>query len=164
MNIKQFSILFGLLALLLSSLYAYRVNVPQAQKDALPIELTPSPENQNAEKLVYKNTSAEDIEVELPTVEGVTGKEFGIIGKARGPWFFEGTFPLEVQGADGGVLAVGYATALGEWMTEDFVRFVSEVKVPDTYSGPATVVLKKENPSGEPQRDASVSFTITIAP
>jgi hypothetical protein len=47
-------------------------------------------------------------------------------------------------------------------MTEDFVKFVSEVKVPDTYIGPATVFLKNDNPSGLPENEKSISFPITI--
>jgi hypothetical protein len=47
-------------------------------------------------------------------------------------------------------------------MTEDFVKFVSEVKVPDTYIGPATVVLRNDNPSGLPENEKSVSIPIII--
>lgn len=130
--------------------------VPQAE------EIPVTEEVAKTAKITYNNTSADVIAVELPYPGAVTGKEFGVIGKARGYWFFEASFPIEVLDKDGAVLATGIATAIGEWMTEDFVQFVSEIKIPESYTGPATIVLKKDNPSGEPQNDASISFPIVV--
>jgi hypothetical protein len=47
-------------------------------------------------------------------------------------------------------------------MTEEFVPFKLQVRVPESYIGPATIILKKDNPSGEVQFDASISFPINI--
>lgn len=110
----------------------------------------------------YKNASSDLIQVELPYPGAVTGKEFKIIGKARGYWFFEGTFPVELQTLDGNILGGGVATAEGEWMTEDFVSFSAEMQTPSAFIGPAILILKKDNPSGLPENDASMSFPITI--
>lgn len=114
------------------------------------------------EKITYNNATPDSISVELPFPGAVTGKEFSIIGKARGNWFFEASFPILILDKDGKVIFEGPATAQGEWMTEDFVPFKIDVKVPESYIGPATLVLKKDNPSGESQFDASISFPITI--
>ncbi|MFM2381326.1 MAG: hypothetical protein RLZZ76_93 [Candidatus Parcubacteria bacterium] len=130
--------------------------VPLLPENEVPVE------ESQTETITYTNASADLVTVELPLPGAMTGKEFGVIGSARGYWFFEGSFPIEILDKDGNVLTTGIGTALGEWMTEDFVKFVSEVKVPETYIGPATVVLKKDNPSGLPENDASVSFPITI--
>jgi hypothetical protein len=54
------------------------------------------------------------------------------------------------------------AQAQGDWMTEDFVPFKADIKVPDTFGGNATLILTKDNPSGLPEHDASISFPITI--
>lgn len=110
----------------------------------------------------YKNASADMIQVELPYPGAVTGKEFRIIGKARGYWFFEASFPVELTTPDGQILGGGIATAEGEWMTEDFVNFTAEMQTPSAFIGPAILILKRDNPSGEPENDASVSFPITI--
>lgn len=111
----------------------------------------------------YVNADADMIEVFTPNPGGVVGKEFLVIGKARGNWYFEGSFPIEVIGADGNQIAGGVATAQGEWMTTDFVEFKTDLlDLPSAYMGPATLVLKKDNPSGDPARDASVSLPITI--
>lgn len=110
----------------------------------------------------YVNASADLIQVELPYPGAVTGKEFTIIGKARGYWFFEASFPVELRTLDGNILGGGVATAQDDWMTEDFVNFTAEMQTPSAFIGPAILILKKDNPSGLPENDASVSFPITV--
>lgn len=111
--------------------------------------------------ITYINTSKEKIVVENPFPGAVTGKEFEIRGKAAG-WYFEASFPAKVLDKDGKVLWQGPAQAQADWMTAEFVPFKVTAKVPDSYIGPATLVLEKDNPSGEPQYDASISFPFTI--
>jgi hypothetical protein len=77
-------------------------------------------------------------------------------------WFFEASFPMRVLDKDGKVLANGFSQAEGEWMTEDFVPFKGNMKVPESYIGPATLILMKDNASGLPEHDASISFPIVI--
>lgn len=115
-----------------------------------------------AQKITYINSTSDSIVPELPFPGAVVGKEFSVIGKARGTWFFEASFPLEVLDKDGKSLATSYAQAEGEWMTENFVNFKGNIKVPESYIGPATLILKKDNPSGMLENDASISFPITI--
>jgi len=110
----------------------------------------------------YENASSDLIQVELPYPGAVTGKEFKVIGKARGYWFFEGSFPVQLTTLDGNILAGGIATAEGEWMTENFVNFSVEIQTPSAFIGPAILILKKDNPSGLPENDASISFPITV--
>lgn len=125
---------------------------------------TPSTDEDNNvdAKITYVNASADKITIELPFAGAVVGKEFGVIGKARGPWFFEASFPIELRDKDGKVLATTIATAQGEWMTEDFVPFKATMKAPISYIGPATLVLKRDNPSGLPEHDASMIVPITV--
>lgn len=110
----------------------------------------------------YVNASADDIRVELPFPRAVTGKEFTVVGQARGPWFFEASFPVQVLDKDGNQLATGIAQAQGEWMTTEFVGFTAQITIPQSYIGPATLVLKNDNPSGDPERDKSVRIPFTI--
>lgn len=113
-------------------------------------------------KITYFNSSADLIMVELPFPGAVVGKDFSVIGQARGTWFFEASFPIEVLASDGKILATGIAQAQGEWMTENFVAFKADIKIPETYIGEATLVLKKDNPSGLAEHEASISFPIVI--
>ncbi len=112
--------------------------------------------------ITYTNATNNLIKVELPFPGAVVGKEFSVVGQARGTWFFEASFPVEVLDKDGKSIAVGIAQAQSDWMTENFVPFKADIKVPQNYIGEATLVLKKDNPSGLPEHDASISFPITI--
>ncbi len=110
----------------------------------------------------YTAATADSIVVDFPFPGAVTGKEFSVIGKARGTWYFEASLPVVLIDPSGKVIATGIAQAEGDWMTENFVPFRAEIKAPSTYMGPATLVLRKDNPSGLPEHDASVSFPITV--
>ncbi len=115
-----------------------------------------------SQKIAYTNATDDDIQVELPFAGAVTGKQFSVIGKARGTWYFEASFPVLVLDKNGAVLFQAPAQAQGEWMTVEFVPFKIDITIPNNYIGPATLVLKKDNPSGDPSRDASMSIPITI--
>ena len=51
-----------------------------------------------------------------------------ISGRARGLWFFEGSFPIVLMDKYRNVIAEGHATAQGEWQTHDFVTFVGNLR------------------------------------
>ncbi len=111
----------------------------------------------------YTNASPDMIVVENPHPGGVVGKEFVVTGKARGNWFFEATFPIEIVSPNGAIIGGSFATAEGDWMTTEFVSFKSEIiDLPSAYIGPATLILRKDNPSGLPENDAFVSIPITV--
>ncbi len=112
-------------------------------------------------KPTYINATSGVISVSTPTPDSVTGKEFEVRGVARG-WYFEGSFPVEVLDKDGKILATTPAQAQSDWMTSAPVTFIAKIKIPNRYIGKATIILKKDNPSGMPKNDASMSFPITI--
>lgn len=113
--------------------------------------------------VAYVNTSSDEIQVDLPMPKGVVGKEFKIVGKARGgDWYFEGSFPVIIIDNSGKIIFESYASALDDWMTTDYVPFEGKVKIESNYIGEATLLLKKDNPSGLSEYDASCSFPITI--
>src|SRR3989344_6744359 len=60
-------------------------------------------------EITYTNASEDLIVVELPFPGAVVGKEFSVVGKARGNWFFEASFPVYVMDQNGKKLAVGIA-------------------------------------------------------
>lgn len=126
-------------------------------------KITPTDKMPQTDLITYTNTaSKENIIVDLPFPRAVTGKAFSVIGKARGSWYFEASFPVKVLDANGNALARGIAQAQSDWMTADFVPFKADIKIPDTYIGKARLVLEKDNPSGLKENNASMSFDFTI--
>jgi len=67
------------------------------------------------------------IRIESPRPGQEIASPLTITGEARGTWYFEGDFPVVLTDWDGRIIAQHYATAQGEWMTEDFVPFSSEL-------------------------------------
>jgi hypothetical protein len=94
-----------------------------------------------------------------------------ITGEARGPWFFEASFPITLTNWDGLIIAEGIATADGDWMTTEFVPFTATLTFTSPYQvGDASfmergsLILKKDNPSGLPENDAALEFPVRFAP
>lgn len=134
-----------------------------SSKNSKNTNVTPIDKAPQTEIIKYTNTaSKENIIVDLPFPGAVTGKVFSVIGKARGSWYFEASFPVKVLDAKGDMLAQGVAQAQSDWMTADFVPFKADIKIPDTYIGKARLVLEKDNPSGLKENNASMSFDFTI--
>lgn len=101
------------------------------------------------------------IRVFEPLTDAVLSSEFVVRGQARGVWFFEGNFGVEVYDASGNQLLKTYVESEGEWMTEDYVPFVRRLtltSVPVTETG--TVVFRKANPSD--RRDLDDALTIQV--
>jgi hypothetical protein len=101
------------------------------------------------------------ITVDTPQAGSTVAHAFTITGTARGSWYFEASFPIHLQNTSGTTIASTTARAQGDWMTEAFVPFQATINIPTTYSGPATIVLEKDNPSGLPQNAASIQIPIT---
>ena len=94
------------------------------------------------------------IRADSPQVGATISSPLDIAGQARGTWYFEATFPYELDAADGTVLAQGPAQAQGDWTTTDFVPFLATIDFPAQPSGSKGVLkLKKDNPSGDPSKD-----------
>ncbi len=88
-----------------------------------------------------------------------------IEGEARGTWFFEGDFPVVLTDWDGKIIAQGFATAQGEWMTENFVPFKAtlDFESPDyigDFSKGGSLIFKKDNPSDLPENDDALEIPI----
>jgi hypothetical protein len=107
------------------------------------------------------NCKSELIVVDSPTPGAVVNSPLAVRGKARGTWFFEGDFPLLLKDAGGKVIAEKYATAKGEWMTQDFVPFEGtlEFKKPRS-SDRGMLIFKKDNPTGRPEHDHALEIPV----
>lgn len=90
-----------------------------------------------------------------------------INGEARGYWFFEASFPVVLTNWDGLIIAEGFVTADGEWMTEDFVPYTAILEFTSPYNlgdpefmKNGSLILKKDNPSGLPENDDALEIPV----
>ncbi|HEY0010388.1 MAG TPA: Gmad2 immunoglobulin-like domain-containing protein [Candidatus Paceibacterota bacterium] len=103
------------------------------------------------------------ITVSSPTRDQKVSSPLTVTGQARGTWYFEASFPVELRDTSGRLIAQGPAQAQGEWMTENFVPFRASLTYPAQPAGSkGTLILRKDNPSGDPARDQSVSIPVTF--
>lgn len=107
-------------------------------------------------------SSAEpDVQLTTPQPMATISSPLTLSGSARGSWYFEASFPVELRDAQNTVIAQGHAQAQGNWMTNAFVPFTATLTYPPQPAGSyGIIVLRKDNPSGEPQNDASVTVPI----
>lgn len=85
-----------------------------------------------------------------------------VTGEAPGNWYFEATFPIRVTTPAGDVIGSGQCKAQSDWMTTSQVPFTATITLQSSYTGPATIVLMRDNPSGLPQNDDSLEIPISI--
>jgi hypothetical protein len=99
----------------------------------------------------------EDIEAQSKVQSPLT-----ITGKVPGSWSFEGSFPVQVTTGGETVLVQTSAQLDGEWMTEELVPFSVTLifERPDGNNPTGFLILKKDNPSGLPENDDSVTIPI----
>ena len=85
-----------------------------------------------------------------------------ITGQAVGPWYFEASFPIKLYDANNTLLGQTTGQAQGNWQTTSFVPFTATLTftIPTTSTG--TLVLEKDNPSGEAQNADSITIPVTF--
>jgi hypothetical protein len=91
-------------------------------------------------------------------------------GEARGNWFFEASAPVTLVDWDGKIIAEGFVTAEGDWMTTDFVPFSGSIEFTSPYKEGdpdfmkrGAIIFKKDNPSGLPENDDALEIPVWFA-
>lgn len=100
------------------------------------------------------------IRVSKPRPNELIKSPLKIEGEARGYWFFEADFPVKLLDKDGLVLGTGIATALSEWMTEDFVVFKATLEFNNSLTDRGDLILEKDNPSGLPENNDQLRIPV----
>ena len=107
------------------------------------------------------------IRIDIPRPNSTIKSHLEIIGQARGYWFFEADFPVILTDWDGLIIAEAIATAQRDWMVEDFVPFTATLEFGKPYDEGApdfmkrgTIIFQKDNPSGLPEHDDALEFTV----
>lgn len=107
-----------------------------------------------------EESKADLIVLDSPVSGATITSPLTLTGKARGYWYFEASFPIELRDAQGNVVASAVAQADGDWMTEDFVNFTATLNFTPIGNQPGLLVLKKDNPSGEPALDDQLEIPV----
>lgn len=92
---------------------------------------------------------ADLVRVTSPSSGALVTSPLVVTGEARGPWYFEASFPVRLVDDSGHDLAIGPAQAEGEWMTERFVPFKATLTFKAPRGRKGVLILERANPSGE---------------
>lgn len=103
------------------------------------------------------------IRVSSPRPNQAVKSSLTVLGEARGNWFFEASFPIELLDANGKIIAQGIAEAQDEWMTENFVPFRVTLEFSSPLTPTGELILKKDNPSGLPEHDDQLQIPIKFS-
>ncbi|MFA6369670.1 MAG: Gmad2 immunoglobulin-like domain-containing protein [Patescibacteria group bacterium] len=104
------------------------------------------------------------IVVSAPVSGEIISSPLEIKGEARGSWFFEASFVVQLRDAKDNLLGQAVATASGDWMTEDFVPFSATLNFSLGTDKEGTLVFIKNNPSGLPENSAEFSLPVSFGP
>jgi hypothetical protein len=102
----------------------------------------------------------EMIQVTSPKINETISSPLEITGQARGYWFFEASFPIQLLNEQKEVVATAIAQAQSDWMTEEFVPFKAQLVFSGTLGKKGILVFKKDNPSGLPENDDEIRIPV----
>lgn len=114
--------------------------------------------------VIFNRSEPASIVVDAPKPGETVTSPLTVVGKARGTWFFEASFPIRLLDALGRELTIAPAQAQGEWMTENFVPFVATLSFDVQTAQYGTIVLMKDNPSGLPENDEQIEVAVWLEP
>lgn len=107
-----------------------------------------------------------DITITYITPEENEAISFPLIikGEAKGTWFFEASFPVEILNDKQELVTTGIAQAEEDWMTENFVPWTVkfDTKPAGLNSTNAFIKFKNDNPSGDPANEKSFLLPIRL--
>lgn len=169
---KRNSIILGILVFVLALGTILTIILPQSiiTTPSTPLNTpTVAPRNDLSNPDVTATSTqynlSDQIVVNSPKAGQIVSSPLKITGKAVGPWYFEASFPVELVDLKTGLdIAKGLVQAVGgTWMTEDFVSFEATLQFdkPSTTTS-AVLILRKDNPSGLPENDKSISIPVTV--
>ena len=111
---------------------------------------------------------ADKISILAPAADSIISSPVIVSGRARGTWFFEGDFPVEVYDLNDKLLGQGYASFVPsaeepEWMTEDFINFSGSIKFSNTSAVLGYILFKKDNPSDLRELDEEFELPVRFS-
>lgn len=115
----------------------------------------------NQKPVSYTSLKGEVVKVQTPRANEKISSPLTVSGEVKGNWSFEANLPVALTDANGQVIATGFVTLQGDWMTTDYVPFqgtLSFVKSSSAKQG--YLVLKKDNPSGQADLDDAVKIPV----
>jgi len=102
-----------------------------------------------------------ELEIYSPKIGESVNSPLKIIGRVKGGWFFEGSFPVKLMDKKGNIFAESYASSInGDWMNGGWIEISANVSFLNQSITEGFIVFEKDNPSGIDAYDYSVSMPV----
>lgn len=115
-------------------------------------------QSQLSQRPITEYTSAKGVKIKVVTAKQSTG-HLVVAGLVPGSWSFEASFPVQLKNSSNVIIAQQAARVDGEWTTGEMQPFTVLLSYAAT-AGRGTLVLQKDNPSGLPANDDSISVPV----
>lgn len=148
-----------LLAITLSVVYLWQ----QSKVNKLTTQVTDL-QSQLDQRPVTAYTSAKDVTIKLftPTNGAKISSPLTVVGMVPGSWTQEANFTVKLKNSKGDIVAQSAAQLHGDWMTENLRPFTSMLTYATAESGQGTLILQAANPSGQADKDDSVTIPVEL--
>lgn len=107
-----------------------------------------TPDENNLQPATPMPTGNDEIKIESPLMNEVISSPLSVKGEVKGYWMFEAIFDTRLEDENGKELATAPATALDDWMTEDFVPFEAEMEFNPGNATEGKLIFLEAFPSG----------------
>lgn len=105
--------------------------------------------------------SVNTVSISNPLPGEVISSPLLLEGQASGAWFFEGSAPVTLTDWDGLIIAEGYVTATGDWMTTDIVPFTGTLEfTTPIYGDRGNLIFRRANASDLFEHDAALELPV----
>ncbi len=105
---------------------------------------------------------ADEIIVAQPLAGQTLASPITLSGRARGSWFFEASFPVQLLDEDGSVLGAAAVTAQSDWQTQDYVPFSGSLSFTRPKGKTGSLIFRNDNPSGSPQNQKEFRLKVNF--
>jgi uncharacterized alpha/beta hydrolase family protein len=121
--------------------------------------------NNTASSSIQNSSSTSDMPIIVSNIKDnqEVSNPILINGRARGDWFLNGSFPVELVDSDGNTIASSTANALSESTTSNYIDFTANLfytKSSSTIN--ALIILSNNNTSGNQELDQSIFIPVTL--
>lgn len=120
------------------------------------------PSEQPGDAFTYTSQHGVKLKVYWPVSNAKVASPVVVVGQVPGNWSFEASFPVQLKDSKGNVVAQAPAQLLGDWMTDQPVPFLVKLEYSSAEIGNGKLLLIKDNPSGLPANDDSVSIPVEL--
>lgn len=100
-------------------------------------------------------------QVTTPTANSIIRSPLTVKGQIPGSWLFEGVFPIKLLDSNSNLIWEGQGREVtpGSWQTDTVIEFTAVLTF-KTKADKGFLVLAKDNPSGLPENDASLTIPV----